>query len=177
MLASAYIREQRPAEAVQVYVELLQSNPGDVDVWIMLGNLYWLAGSPATAETVFTRVFATIADTDDRPVSFALPEFYQQTDWIEPYPLTSDALLRLADRLRPEMTSARVAAFWAAAEMPGTIISGQSAEDDLEVLMPAVIDRNIRQARAAGQIDLANALQSLHNAFIRPNRSPWVNER
>lgn len=204
LLGRAYLRENRIGEALEVYQGLLAEIPDDTDVLMILGNLYRLAGCPHAAGLLYGRVAAgnggngwvkkqallacqqtltsqpTLPGTEPLNVSSGVAALVQD----EPGdPLCKDALAWLGGQLSGLVdprsieqirTAAEVAEQMNPEEWP-TDGNGLAAEE-MQALMPALIELNIRQARAAGYPDLAEALQSLRLSLSRHVDDRWVED-
>lgn len=179
LLARAYLREFRLEEALEVYLSLLAEDAKDGYVLMVLGNLYRLAGSLGTAASLYEQALAL--DPANLLIQRQLSQARgagagtQRVDEVEPLELP--AVMRLAQRLRFEAERLQgegietrqdlQAEISGAAEMLEKFISeervGQTVipADAVQQLMPALIEMNIRHARATGRPELAEALQSL----------------
>ncbi len=183
LLGRAYLRENRIGEALEVYLGILKDFPGDADVLIILGNLYRLAGSPGTAEWIYRQVLK--ANPEDRLVEKHLALVHADTcrEWEVDDALCDESMARLVERLQSRNTLEQVEAIRAAADLPERAspedhpaeTNGQTSED-AQLLLPALIAQNIRQARAAGYLDLAEALQSLQINLARQVDDHWADD-
>lgn len=179
LLARAYLREFRLEEALEVYLSLLAEDADDGYVLMVLGNLYRLASGLGTAVRLYEQALALDPANllIQRQLSQARAEVFgmQRVDEVEP--LALPAVMRLAQRLRfeaerlpdegRENRQDLRAEISGAAEMLEKFIPeervGQTVipADAVQQLMPALIEMNIRHARATGRPELAEALQSL----------------
>lgn len=181
LLGRAYLHENRIEEALDVYLGILRDHPDDPDVLLILGNLYRLAGCPGTAEYLYSQAEAiTGQNAVARKQSMLARTEYGEFGDDAACPierdvrklLSAEAIVSLASRLRS--ANAHAAEICAAADMVEKILpddfagegNGRSSEETQQ-LLPALIDLNIRQARAAGYSDLAEALQSLQINLTR----------
>ncbi len=179
LLARAYLREFRLEEALEVYLSLLAEDANDGYVLMVLGNLYRLAGSLGTAARLYEQALALDPANPliQRQLAQARTDTagLQRVDEVEP--LALPAVMRLAQRLRFEAERLHDeggdtgqdlrAEISGAAEMLEKFIPDERAgqmvipADAIQQLMPALIEMNIRHARATGRPELAEALQSL----------------
>jgi hypothetical protein len=172
LLGRTYLRDNRLDQAVDVYLGIWQDYPEDVDVLVVFGNLYLLVDKPAAAAVLY-RQAQSLAPSNPlvaRQLAQAEAEVQAHASNGKPVKIPADLLDReavgeLAVLLRGDEKSAAVRS---AADMLEKISAeerGSDAnglpKDEINQLMPALIDLNIRQARAAGKSDLAEALQSL----------------
>jgi len=155
-----------------VYSGLLEEDADDGYVLTALGNLYRLAGEPETAAQLYARALAVDPANllARRLLAQAGAEPAAAEDAGEAGPLTAQALRQLAQRLKTEAGrrdeagreeirgAADMLENFYADEQTGP--AGVSAES-VQRLMPALIEMNIRHARAIGRPDLAEALRSL----------------
>jgi hypothetical protein len=151
----------------------LQDYPDDVDVLVVFGNLYLLADQAATAASLYRRAQAL------HPASLLVTRLLAQAEievtahasngkdrpTMPADPLARGTVNALVLLLRGE---GKTEAIRSAADMLEKISAEEKGsdpnglqKDDINQLMPALIDLNIRQARAAGKSELAEALQSL----------------
>ena len=172
LLGRSYLRENRVGEALEIYQGILRDFPGDLDVLIIFGELYRLSGSPVTARGFFHAVLEQSPNYMLAVRQLRLVEeetaLQGQTGEVEVDPLSAAALERLVNRLQNVTDEEKWAAIRGVADLlerviaeanpPGT--KGQP-NAELQQLMPALINLNIRQARVTGQPELAEALQSL----------------
>ncbi len=183
LLGRAYLRENRIAEALEVYLGILNDFPDDADVLITLGNLYRLAGSPATAERVYRQVLAANPEEPLAQRQAALARADRCREWEVSDALCAESVDSLVKRLQDKTTPDQVEAIRAAADLPEragaeeqkTEPVGQPPEE-AQLLLPALIAQNIRQARAAGYLDLAEALQSLQINLARQVDDHWADD-
>jgi tetratricopeptide (TPR) repeat protein len=171
LLGRAYLHEDRLEEALEVYLGLLADDADDSYVLTVLGNLYRLAGSLETAGRLYERALALDPGNLLIRRQAAQAEEAGMGREDEAEPLSLPAVMRLAQRLRGEAGLFRGDAgpgLWveirAAADMLEKFIpeeKGGASAGSVQQLMPALIEMNIRHARAAGRTDIAEALQSL----------------
>lgn len=175
LLGRAYLRENRIPEALEVFLGILKDFPNDADVLFILGNLYRLSGNSAAARLLYRRVLE-ISPGDP------LAEKQEAATQDEPFRLcdkadviSGNAIEELVERLRSLNTAAQVEEIRSAADERTAETNGQPLEDK-EQLLPALIELNIRQARAAGSPDLAEALQSLQINLTRQVDDRWADD-
>ncbi len=181
LLGRAYLRESRIEEALEVYLGITKDYPDDTDALSVLANLYRLGGSPSTAAQLYAHVLELNPGSVLATRQLALVQVENREGWEEEDPLSAEAIHRLAGRLRNEEGTVQEEEIRVAADMLEKIIAedrpadpaGQ-ASDDTQQLMPALIALNIRQARAAGYAELAEALQSLQINLSRQTDEAWA---
>lgn len=183
LLGRAYLRENRVSEALEVYFGILKDFPNDPDVLLVLGNLYRLSGNPAAAECLVRRV---VALNPGEPLAEKQASKFPEdasAEWDFQELLSPLAVQKLIERLQTSNTPARLDQIRTAADMLDRTTAeehilepnGQGPED-VQQLLPALIELNIRQARAAGYPDLAEALQSLQINLTRQVDDRWADD-
>jgi len=176
LLGRAYLRANRIPEALEVYKSILADCPDDQDVLLVLGNLYRLAGCNTAAARLIDQV---LASNPDHELALHLSaelrgknDFPSGTD-----PLCPEAIEFLAARLQNQTAALQQDEIRMAAdvlEKPGANGHGQELND--QQLLPALIEMNIRQARASGSPEIAEALQSLQINLSRQVEDQWADD-
>jgi len=173
LLGRSYLREDRLKEALDIFLELLDDDPQDGGALLVLGNLYRVCGSCQTAARLYERVLmltpghALVESLAGQALAGAAegdagPE--------EADPLSRAAFVRLAGRIQREDRPGQRAEIRAAAD----VLDKYCPDEPLgavQQLMPALIEMSIRQARASGRTEMAEALQSLQIHFRRQTGS------
>jgi hypothetical protein len=177
LLGRSYLRDNRLEEGVDVFLSILNEEPEDVDAWIVMANLYQASGCPATARWILGHAKDLSAGNllihkQLERISGSEPGCQEETD-----PLSTEAVGGLILRLRQQDQPGVIDQIREAADALGNFLPGGIAGEDgrraageMQQLMPALIEINVRHARASGQTDLAQALQSLHNHLTQPAR-------
>lgn len=169
ILGRTYLHEDRLKDAVEIFLGILRDVPDDVDTLLELGNLYLASGNGRTAASLFRRVLELapertiiqkqvyLADNNDDDM---LPE--------EPVPTDPAAIARLLQRLTGKAEPIPDDEILRAYEMLQLIMSSPNPGsevaknlDEIGNLLPALIELNIRQARADGLDTVADALQNV----------------
>jgi tetratricopeptide (TPR) repeat protein len=178
LLARAYLHEYRVADAIGVYVGLARDDPEEVDARVALGTLYRLAGDLPAAAGLYRRALALcpghpVAGEQLRQVSEppALTSPEARNTPAGESALEDGPVAALAARLEAIQDPALRQAVRTAAD-PLTQAPEQMPAG-LQRLMPALIEQNIRQARARGMPELADALQSLRISLMRQSGGRW----
>lgn len=179
LLARSYLQELRVREALSVYQAILRDAPDDTDILLALGNLYRLAGSPSSAMWLYHLVL------EIQPTSVLARRMVLEVDdsdervWGEANPMSDTAIENLALRLERVTSAETCEQVRAAADRVGkSIVDERDGEpgENVQQLMPALIELNIREARAAGKSDLAEALQSLQINLARQIEDRWADD-
>jgi len=175
LLGRAYLRANRIPEALEVYKSILLDCPNDQDVLLVLGNLYRLAGCNATALRLIEQV---LIDSPEHELALRMSaELQGKSDAPsrDGDPLCPEAIELLAVRLQNQTAALQQDEIRMAAdvlEKPGANGHGQELND--QQLLPALIEMNIRQARASGSPEIAEALQSLQINLSRQVEDQWA---
>lgn len=177
LLGRAYLRANRIPEALDVYKSILNDCPEDLDVLLVFGNLYRLAGCQSAAACLINRVLSNHPDHELAQQLSADLSREAAPIQAERDPLSLEALKRLADRLQSQTEAVRQDEIRMAADvLEKTGSNGRTHELNGEQLLPALIEINIRQARASGSIEIAEALQSLQINLSRQSENQWADD-
>jgi tetratricopeptide (TPR) repeat protein len=174
LLGRTYLRDNRLEEALEVFLAIFEDDPEDVDVLFVMANLYRASGSAATARALYKKVGQLSQNSLMVRKQLEQLNACHFSDYEEPAPFAPEAIARLVERLRVDGQNTRAVEIREAADMmekyiPGSHIPVNTFQptEEMQQLMPALIELNVRQARASGQTELAEALQSLHNHLTR----------
>lgn len=178
LLGRAYLREYRLADAINVFVALIRDYPEDADAWAVLGNLYRLAGNLRMAEWLYWRALELspghpVAGEQLRQVRKAAQQVYPEamTGFTSEDVLGAEQVAALAACLEASGDLHLRQAVREAADQFTQLPERMPAE--LQQLMPALIEQKIRQARAEGMNEFADALQSLWISLMRQSNGAW----
>lgn len=181
LLGQAYLHEYRIPDALDVYLSLLHDYPADVGALIVLGNLYRLAENPCAAERLYWRALETcpVHPLAKEQLNLLHTEAVHAA-WDEHDPLKPAAIAQLTQRLESIEPPERRQAVREAADLLDRLASEERPSQplgkiptDMQQLMPALIEQNIRQARADGLDELAEALQSLQISLSHHVDDGW----
>ncbi len=175
LLGRAYLRENRIREALEVYQGILRDNPNDVDVLFIIGNLYRLAGNPHAARCLYQRVLELNPGDRLAERQAAVVQEEPGKPWNVDKVLAAEAIESLVEHLKSHNIPSEIEAIRNAAEERALDLNGHPLED-VQQLMPALVELNIRQARAAGFLDVAEALQSLQINLARQVDERWADD-
>jgi tetratricopeptide (TPR) repeat protein len=169
-LGRAHLNANRLQEALEIFAGILRAHPDDVETRLLLGDWYLASGDAGTAGELYRRAQELAPDQADiaRRLRLAQAELaLAPSTQAESNATDAAALARLLERLtrRPVISEAEVSK---AAAVLDEIVSHSSparavAErlDEIDALLPALLELRIRQARADGRADLAETLQRL----------------
>lgn len=163
------MHQDRLKDAVEIYLGILQDDPEDVDTLLELGNLYLASGNGRTAAQLFRKVLELAPERTIIQKQLQLASDEEQNELQEePVPTSPEAIARLLQRLTGKSEPISEREISQAHEMLREIMlspnpGAEVAEhlDEITSLLPALIELNIRQARADGNTAVAEALQNL----------------
>ena len=171
ILGKTYLNENRLADALDVFSKILMDFPDDIETLHILGSFYLASGDGKTARKIYLR--AQQLDPDNKAIQHqvSLAEEIDNTVSEEAVPTDIPAVARLLQRLTGKTQTINENDIMRAAELLDKVINSESpAElvavhlDEIDELLPALIELNIRQAHADGRPELAESLRSLqHN--------------
>lgn len=175
-LGRSHINADRLEEALQLYAQILRDYPDDVDSYLFLGDCYLADGDGETAHVLYTQARNLDSGNPEiqRRLRLAQSERGSTSSSsgkalsAEALPTDPQAIADLLQRLTGRTSPVTEAEIDKAAGLLEDIVNSQSpaqavAErlDEIDALLPALLELNIRQARADGRPDLAGALQDL----------------
>jgi glycosyltransferase involved in cell wall biosynthesis len=169
ILGKTYLNENRLADALDVFGRILDDYPDDLETLHILGNFYLASGDGKTAKSIY--LHAKKLDPENKTIQRQInlaEEIDDNNGFEEPIPTDIPAVARLLQRLTGKAQAINENDIMRAASLLEKIINSDSpAElvsrhlDEIDELLPALIELNIRQAHADGQPDLAESLRSL----------------
>jgi glycosyltransferase involved in cell wall biosynthesis len=167
VLGKTYLNENRLADALDVFSRILEDYPEDKETLHILGNIYLASGDGRTAKTIYLRASQLEPQNEVIRRQILLAEEMGGDD-AESIPTDVSAVGRLLQRLTgaPQPVSEtdilRAASLLErilASEHPADLVTQHL--DEIDQLLPALIELNIRQAQADGLPDLAESLRHL----------------
>ncbi len=168
IIGRTYLNENRLAEALDIFSKILLDYPDDFETLLILGNCYLASGDGKTAKNLYLRVKKLDPENKNIERQIAMAEEIEDIGSEEPAPTDMAAVARLLQRLTGKTMAIDENDIVRAAFLLDKIIhSDNPAElvsrhlDEINELMPALIELNIRQAQADGKPDLAQALRAL----------------
>ncbi len=167
VLGKTYLNENRLADALDVFSRILADYPEDVETMHILGNIYLASGDGRTAKTIYLRASQLEPQNEVIQRQISLAE-EMGGEAAEPLPTDVSAVARLLQRLTGAAQKISEGEVMRAAELLEKIINSESpAElvakrlDEIDELLPALVELNIRQAQADGLPELAESLRRL----------------
>ncbi|GAB4479684.1 MAG: hypothetical protein Kow0088_20820 [Anaerolineales bacterium] len=187
-IGKQHLEANRIEQAIQVFAQILREYPADIESYLILGDCYLADGDPSTALAFYSQA-QELAPQDPKvlrrvnlaQVEVAMGEGKRTSAFSEhlisspqlstPAKQIADLVERLANR--PSAVSEQE--IQRAAQLLEEIIHSphpalKVAErlDEIDELIPALLELNIRQARQDGREDLAIGLENLlHNIYLQ----------
>lgn len=180
-----YLSAGKYREALQIFLEILQEYPDDVSTLITLGDLYLACDQDAAAMKLYTDAQRIQPDNPDVVSRLRLAKQQGKdtaTNVYQAVPTDPAAIARLLQRLTHSPEPIPEHDLLRAAELLQTILSSPDPAgvvnahlQEIDSLLPALLELNIRQARADGQPALAEGLVELQtniHAQMESRRQP-----
>jgi len=168
ILGKTYLNENRLADALDVFSKILVDYPDDIETLHVLGNFYLASGDGKTAKGIYLRALQLDPNNKVFQRQVNLAEEIGDTGLEEPLPTDLPAVARLLQRLTGKAQRISEADIMRAAELLEKIINSESPADlvaihldEIDELLPALIELNIRQAYADSCPELAESLRGL----------------
>lgn len=169
ILGKTYLNDNRIADALDVYSKILIDYPDDLETLHILGNFYLASGDGKTAKSLYLRAQQLAPGDKSIRHQIQLAEEIEDQDGLEePIPTDLPAVARLLQRLTGKtqvvnetdiLRAAQLLEKIIGSEDPAELVSGHL--DEIDELLPALIELNIRQAHIDGRTELAESLRNL----------------
>jgi glycosyltransferase involved in cell wall biosynthesis len=164
-LARAHVDANRLEQALRLYAAILRDNPQDVDTYLAMGDCYLAEGDGETAWLLYQQAARLAPDEPhiQHRLHLARLECPLEAPW-----LTATQPQAIVQRLTGSEVSMAPAELERAARLldeilhsphPAQVVAQRLPE--VENLLPALLELNIRQALAEGRPDLAQMLRGL----------------
>jgi glycosyltransferase involved in cell wall biosynthesis len=191
-IGRAHLEANRVEDALRVYARILRDYPDDIDAYLFLGDCYLADGDAETALLLYSQGLDHNADHPEVHRRIALarsqcverwstPEGIRGLNFVqgETVPTNAQAVINLLQTLSVQSPTITEADVMRATRLLDEIIHSLHpaqvvAErlEEIDALLPALLELNIRQARADGRPDLAQALQNLLNNIRLQKNTP-----
>ncbi len=169
VLGKTYLNENRLADALDVFSRILEDYPEDVETLHILGNIYLASGDGRTAKTIYQRASQLEPQNEVFRRQILLADEMGGDD-TESIPTDVSAVARLLQRLTGDSQPISETDILRAASLLERIVASDHPADlvakhldEIDQLLPALIELNIRQAQADGFTELAESLRHLQN--------------
>ncbi|NMB53332.1 MAG: hypothetical protein GYA15_01410 [Leptolinea sp.] len=180
-LGRYYLHHNLIAQALQTYTALLEKFPEDAATLVIVGDSYLMTGDGQAAAAIYSQVIRLEPDRKDLlqrielAKKMALPEVSIAGGFP---PLHPQAINRLIEQLTGTSVVIDEAQIYRAAELLEKTIHSDSPAasvsqhlDEIDELLPAILELNIRQARSQGRSDLAAELIALQRSLLNEQPS------
>ncbi len=177
-MGRAHLGRDQLSQALDAFAQALRADPTDAEAPLLLGDCYLAAGDAATAESLYAQALRLDPDSVEAAGRLSLARLERtrlKSGVPEAAPADSAALRRLERRLAGPAGTVGEAELEKAADILQAVVNSPSpAEavadrlDDLDALVPALLELNIRQAQATGRPDIAAALAQLRETAPLP---------
>ncbi len=168
ILGRTYLNENRLAEALDIFIKILIDYPDDLETLLIVGGFYLASGDGKTAKSIYLRALQLDPENKTIERHITMAEELEDGGVEEPVPTDLEAVARLLQRLTGETKVIHENEIMRAAVLLDQIINSDSPAnlvsrhlDEIDDLLLALIEVNIRQARADGHADVVDALRSL----------------
>lgn len=171
-LGLSFLEKNDYAEAVNVYKKILSDYPEDIESYLLLGDLYIANEDYPSAEKLYQKALSLEPDNVIIQRRVKLSTFELNSHASEEIPTDSASVSKLLQDLtgRPTpiteeeiQTAAALLDAIVHANNPAEIVAGNL--DQIDNLLPALVELNIRQARNDRRFDLVNMLQALQESI------------
>lgn len=163
-------------KAILTYVRILRKYPEEIGSLLALGDTYLVSGNRMAAAELYQEAARLEPDRRDieRRVKLAVEMSGGKLDFEGGLPALSNAsIARLIQALTGKSFAVSEMELEQAARLldetihsPSPAISVAERMDEIDTLLPALIELNIRQARATGRLDLARELENMQADII-----------
>ena len=168
ILGRTYLNENRLAEALDIFIKILLDYPDDLETLLILAGFYLASGDGKTAKSLFLRAQQLDPQNQTIERQIVMAEEMAGSGDAESVPTDMEAVARLLQRLTGKTKPINENDIVRTANLLERIIHSENpAElvarhlDEIDELLLALIELNIRQARADGRPDVAEALHGL----------------
>lgn len=168
ILGRTYLNENKLSEALDIFVNILTDYPDDLETLLILGGFYLAASDGKTAKSLYLRAQQLDPHSKTIQRQIMLTEEMEAGTFDEPVPTDLDEVSHLLQKLTGQKSTINENDILRAATLLGKIINSENpAElvsnnlDQIDDLLIALIEVNVRQAHADGRGDIAEALRNL----------------
>jgi hypothetical protein len=175
-LGKYYLQRSLIAQALQTYLTLLDKYPEDASTLVIIGDSYLMAGDANAARQIYQMAANLQPDRTDlhHRLNLADKSILPDTSIAGGFPpLHPQAISRLAERLSGRSLSINDSQIRQAADLLEKTVHSDSPAlsvsehlDEIDDLLPAILELNIRQARSEGKSELAANLIEIQQNLI-----------
>jgi tetratricopeptide (TPR) repeat protein len=166
-----YLKSNQLDKALKTYAAILRDHPEDVDTLLILGDSYLVAGDRNSAIFLYREAAHFAPDRVDIERRIGLAEVEPDGGETLPpglSPTEPRAIAHLLRRLTGKQTLISENEVRQAEQLLNEVMHSASPAkmvsdrlDEIDALLPALIELNIRQARTEGRADLAETLEDI----------------
>lgn len=177
-----YLKSNQLDRALRTYAAILREHPDDVDTLLILGDSYLVAGDRTSAITLYRDAARFAPERIDIERRIGLAEVEPDAGDLPAglSPTEPRAIAHLLRKLTGRQTLVSDNEVQRAEQLLHEVMhSGSPAKmvaerlDEIDALLPALIELNIRQARTEGRGDLAEALEDIMaNLILQTDPEP-----
>lgn len=169
-----HLYANRIEDALAVFAGILRDYPEDVESLVILGDLYLASGDSSTSVQLYSRAMQQKKEDVqiERRLHLAQVEKETSQETPETVPNHPEAVARLLHRLTGKSNPITETEISRATELFDSVLkasnpSQQVAEylDEIDVLIPAYLELNIRQARSDGRYAIVESLEKIRADF------------
>ena len=171
-----HLSANRLREALDAFANLMRDYPTDFEAYLVLGDLYLAGDIFGTALDLYRRAKSLSPDNIELENRITLAKIEGEEDLVRLDPIASSSLDMLYAALAGSEQPTNTIEIDKATELLDEIIhSSKPAElvaqhlDQIETLLPALLELNIRQAKVENRTDLISSLESLQFAINQGN--------
>lgn len=172
-----YLSNNQLAEAIDAYAKMIQDYPLDVDAYLVLGDLYLAAEDSTAALYIYNKAKLITPDNQEINNRIGLAETEESNYSVGeiPLPLEAERLEFLLQKLTGKSRGVQENEIEKATQLLEKIIRSSNPADlvathldQIDTLLPALLEMNIRQAKAERRNDLAQGLTNIQESIGQP---------
>jgi glycosyltransferase involved in cell wall biosynthesis len=163
-----HLNANRVEDALAVFAGILRDQPEDVESLVILGDLYLASGDSSTAVQLYSRAIQQKKEDvqiEQRLLLAQAEKEIKAQEAPEVLPAHPEAVARLLQRLTGRTNPITEAEVNRASNLLESILQSPNPSqtvseylDEIDSILPALIELNIRRARSEGRYDLADIL-------------------
>ena len=180
----SYLEKGDFREAVKIYKQILLEYPDDVEAYMLLGDLYLATEDYPSSEKLYEKALSLEPDNIILQRRLKLSTSEHNTRSSTEIPTDSDSVSKLLQEITGREKPISEDEIQTAATLLNDIVHNENpAEmvashlDQIDSLLPALIELNIRQARNDRRFDLVNMLQALQESVSQLIQNPGTNQQ
>ena len=161
-------------EAIKIYKKILLEYPNDVEAYLLLGDLYLATEDYASSEKLYEKALSLDPENIiiQRRLKLSTAEHNNHSS--AEIPTDSESISKLLQEITGRENPITETEIQTAANLLNTIVHNENPAgmvashlDQIDSLLPALIELNIRQARNDRRFDLVNMLQALQESITQ----------